>query len=106
MKKKKIICSLILCMSLLSACTAVNQDLGVNNATGGTLEGAGAGALLGQIIGQNRKGTLIGAGIGALAGLGWGAYKDAQTRELQERLRNTQVRVSDEGNYINLTLPG
>ncbi|WP_297597730.1 OmpA family protein [uncultured Cetobacterium sp.] len=103
MKNQKTICSLLLAGSLFTACTATN---GLNDKTTGTAGGAAVGALLGQAIGQNTKGTLIGAGIGALAGLGWGAYKDQQTKELRERLQNTQVKVTDEGNYINLNLPG
>lgn len=106
MKNKKLICSILLASSLMGACTAANGGPGVNNAAGGTAGGAAIGALIGQAIGKDTKGTLIGAGIGALAGLGWGAYKDQQTRELQQRLRNTQIRVTDEGNYINLNLPG
>ena len=102
MKNTKLICSVLLAGSLFGACTAT----GYNNKTTGTAGGAAVGALIGQAIGQDTKGTLIGAGIGALAGLGWGAYKDQQTKELQARLQNTQVKVTDEGNYINLNLPG
>jgi len=102
MKNTKLICSVLLAGSLFGACTAT----GYNNKTTGTTGGAAVGALIGQAIGQDTKGTLIGAGIGALAGLGWGAYKDQQTKELQARLQNTQVKVTDEGNYINLNLPG
>ncbi|MEG1583184.1 MAG: OmpA family protein [Cetobacterium sp.] len=106
MKKQKTICTLLLAGSLLTACTATNGGYGLNDKTTGTAGGAAIGALLGQAIGQDTKGTLIGAGIGALAGLGWGAYKDQQTKELRQRLQNTQVQVTDEGNYINLNLPG
>ena len=102
MKNTKLICSVLLAGSLFGACTAT----GYNNKTTATAGGAAVGALIGQAIGQDTKGTLIGAGIGALAGLGWGAYKDQQTKELQARLQNTQVKVTDEGNYINLNLPG
>lgn len=85
----------------------VNQETGgVNRKTQGTLGGAAAGALAGQLIGGNTRGTLIGAGIGALAGLGWGAYRDKQEDELRARLRNSNVNVTREGDYINLTLPG
>lgn len=79
---------------------------GVNKKTQGSLGGAAAGALAGQLIGGNTKGTLIGAGIGALAGLGWGAYRDKQEQELRARLRNSNVNVTREGDYISLTLPG
>ncbi len=79
---------------------------GVNSKTGGSLGGAALGALAGQAIGGNTKGTLIGAGIGALAGLGWGAYRDRQEQELRRTLQNSNVNVTREGNYLNLTLPG
>lgn len=107
MKNTKLICSVLLAGSLFGACTSTNGGYNnLNSKTTGTAGGAAIGALLGQAIGQDTKGTLIGAGIGALAGLGWGAYKDQQTKELQARLQNTSVKVTDEGNYINLNLPG
>ncbi len=40
----------------------------------GTAIGAGAGAILGQVIGRNTQSTLIGAGIGSLAGLAYGTH--------------------------------
>lgn len=105
---KKIIASLLLGASLVG-CTAspfINEEGNVNKKTSGTATGAAAGAIIGQIIGKDTKGTLIGAGIGALAGLGWGAYRDSQEKELRERLKNTEVEVSRDGENINLNLPG
>nr|WP_307775103.1 OmpA family protein [uncultured Cetobacterium sp.] len=108
MKNKKVICTILLAGSLFGACTTVDQyGNPYQSQTGtGTAGGAAIGALIGQAIGQDTKGTLIGAGIGALAGLGWGAYKDQQTRELRSRLQGTNVTVSDRGDHINLNLPG
>lgn len=105
MKNKKVLCAILLSGTLFGACTAADPYAPSRTGTG-TAGGAALGALLGQVIGQDTKGTLIGAGVGALAGLGWGAYKDHQTQELRNRLKNTEVTVSDEGNYINLNLPG
>lgn len=105
---KKAVCSLLLGLTLVG-CTSspfLDETGSVNKKTTGTAGGAAAGALIGQLIGKDTKGTLIGAGIGALAGLGWGAYRDYQERELRERLRNTEVQVSREGDDLNLYLPG
>ena len=106
MNNKKKIAAVLLSMSLLSACTATGTGMNYNNKTTGTAGGAAVGALLGQVIGKDTKGTLIGAGIGALAGLGWGAYRDKQEQELRQRLQNTEVQITNQGNYINLNLPG
>lgn len=106
--KKSLVASLIT-LTLIGCTNNPFQDPysgGMNKKTGGTLGGAAAGALAGQLIGGNTKGTLIGAGIGALAGLGWGAYRDKQEVELRERLKNSNIDVRREGDYINLTLPG
>lgn len=105
---KKAVCGLLLGLTLVG-CTSspfLNENGSLNKKTTGTAGGAAAGALIGQLIGKDTKGTLIGAGIGALAGLGWGAYRDYQERELRERLRNTEVQVSREGDDLNLYLPG
>lgn len=100
MRNKKTIAMLILTTSLLGACTAGNKKMS------GTAGGAAAGALIGQIVGKDTKGTLIGAGIGALAGLGWGAYKDAQYKEFLRALQSTNITVTNNKDNINLRLPG
>lgn len=108
MNNKKIISGLLLALTL-TGCTSspfLDETGSVNKKTSGTAGGAAAGALIGQLIGKDTKGTLIGAGIGALAGLGWGAYRDRQEQELRERLKNTEVQVSQQGENLNLSLPG
>ncbi|WP_297488779.1 OmpA family protein [uncultured Cetobacterium sp.] len=102
MTNKKTIGILLLTSSLLGACSTVS----VNNKTTGTAGGAAAGAVLGQLFGQDTKGTLIGAGIGALAGLGWGAYKDMQYNEFLAALRSTNITVTNNKDNLNLRLPG
>lgn len=109
MKNTKKILGGILLGLTLTGCTSspfMDETGSVNKKTTGTAGGAAAGALIGQLIGKDTKGTLIGAGIGALAGLGWGAYRDHQEQELRERLKNTEVEVSTEGDNLNLYLPG
>lgn len=109
MKNTKKILGGILLGLTLTGCTSspfMDETGSVNKKTTGTAGGAAAGALIGQLIGKDTKGTLIGAGIGALAGLGWGAYRDHQEQELRERLKNTEVEVTTEGDNLNLYLPG
>ncbi|MGL5964810.1 MAG: OmpA family protein [Fusobacteriaceae bacterium] len=74
--------------------------------TRGGLGGAAFGAIVGQAIGKDTKGTLIGAGIGALAGMGWGAYRQKQEKELRSRLANSQIQISRDGDALSLHLPG
>lgn len=108
MNKKRAISSVMLAL-MIAGCTSspfLDETGSVNSKTKGTAGGAAAGAVIGQIIGKDTKGTLIGAGIGALAGLGWGAYRDRQEQELRERLKNTEVEVSQQGDNLNLNLPG
>ncbi|MGL6153872.1 MAG: OmpA family protein [Cetobacterium sp.] len=103
--QKKKIATGILCLSLFSACSGA-EGRQFNHKSKGTAGGAALGALIGQAIGKDTKETLIGAGIGALAGLGWGAYRDKQEAEFRARLANSQVQIQNQGNYINLSLPG
>lgn len=102
MKINKSICALLLGITITS-CTS-SPFLESNQAVG-TASGVAAGALLGQLIGKDTKGTLIGAGVGALLGMGWGTYRDYQEQELKERLRNSDVKVNQVGNNLNLYLP-
>ena len=103
MRNKKIMAMLLLTTSLLGACSSATPT---NKKTSGTVKGAAAGALIGQLVGKDTKGTLIGAGIGALAGLGWGAYKDAQYKEFLNALNSTNITVTNNKDNINLRLPG
>ena len=76
--------------------------------TGGTaLAGAGAGALLGALLGgrDNRAEVLIGTGIGAIAGGAVGGYMDKQERELRARTANSGIEVERKGEEINIKLP-
>lgn len=73
----------------------------------GALGGAGAGYLLGDVIGGKRDRTekLVGTGIGALAGGAIGAYMDRQERQLRERTRGTGVEVLREGDNLLVRMP-
>ena len=104
MKNKKIIASWMLALSLIG-CTGLEAGNGGYTA-GGAAGGAAVGALAGQIIGKDTKGTLIGAAVGSLLGMGWGAYRDNQERELKNRLQGTQAEVRRDGNALVINLPG
>ena len=67
----------------------------------GSVGGAAIGALAG-----GRKGALIGAGIGALAGGVVGNYMDREEAALRQRLQDTGVSVTRQGDKIILNMPG
>ena len=104
MKNRKIIASCMLALSLVG-CTGFEAGNG-GYTTGGAAGGAAVGALAGQIIGKDTRGTLIGAAVGSLLGMGWGAYKDNQARELKAALKGTQAEVRNDGNALVVNLPG
>jgi len=104
MKNRKIIASCMLALSLVG-CTGFEAGNGGYTTAGGA-GGAAVGALAGQIIGKDTKGTLIGAAVGSLLGMGWGAYKDNQARELKAALKGTQAEVRNDGNALVVNLPG
>ncbi|MCG7958035.1 MAG: OmpA family protein, partial [Candidatus Thiodiazotropha taylori] len=55
---------------------------------------------------KRKERALKGAGIGAIAGGGVGYYMDVQEAKLRQRLENTGVSVTREGDNIILNLPG
>jgi outer membrane protein OmpA-like peptidoglycan-associated protein len=97
----------------LAACTTINPYTGesqVSNATGGTLLGAGGGAVAGALVGaavggDPRIGALIGAGVGGLTGAAIGTYMDRQEAELRAQLQGTGVSVTRVGDQIVLNMP-
>ena len=104
MKNKKIIASCMLALSLVS-CTGLEAGNGAYTA-GGAAGGAALGAIAGQVIGKDTKGTLIGAAVGSFLGMGWGAYRDNQEKELKAKLQGTQAEVKKDGNALVINLPG
>lgn len=81
-----------------------------SSATKGAAIGAGAGAVLGILTGddskERRKRALIGAGVGAIAGGAVGSYMDNQEAKLREQMAGTGVSVTRVGNDIILNMPG
>jgi len=96
----------------VSACTTVNpytQEKQVSKVAIGTGIGAASGAVIGALTasGKNRRrNALIGAGVGAVAGGGAGYYMDVQEAKLRQRLQNTGVSVTRQGDNIMLNMPG
>lgn len=69
--------------------------------------GALGGYLAGDLIGgrNDRTEKIVGAGIGALAGIGVGAYMDAQERKIREQTAGSGVDVVREGDELLLRMP-
>lgn len=72
-----------------------------NRATNGALIGAGAGGILGAIIGHQAgntaAGAIIGAAVGGVAGGAIGHYMDKQVEEMQRDLKNAKIERVGEG---------
>lgn len=79
----------------------------INRTAVGAVLGAGAGYLLGDVIGgrSDRTERIIGAGIGAVAGGAVGAYMDRQEAELRRQTAGTGVDVIRQGDELLLRMP-
>ena len=91
-----------------SACTT-NPETGnrrLSNTGLGAILGAGAGYLLGDIVGgrNSRTEQIVGAGIGALGGAAVGRYMDQQEAELRRETAGTGVDVIRQGDDIVLRM--
>ena len=96
-----------------TGCTTLDpftREEEMSNTTRGALIGAGIGAVVGLVSGddavERRQHALIGAGIGALAGGAIGNYMDRQEAELRAQLEGTGVSVTRIGDNITLNMPG
>ncbi|MCL7745221.1 OmpA family protein [Guyparkeria hydrothermalis] len=99
----------VLAATLVAAGCAQNPYTGENRktATGATV-GAGAGALLGNVIapsGNRTGGTLIGAAVGATVGGLIGRQMDKQEQQLRQDMQGTGVDVQRQGDTIRLQAP-
>ena len=95
--------------TLLVAGCAQNPYYGdtANTARGATV-GAGAGAVLGNVVsgsGDRTKGGLIGAAVGATIGGLVGRQMDKQEAELRQQMAGTGVEVQRQGDTIRLQAP-
>ncbi len=92
-----------------TACTT-NPETGnrrLDRTVVGAVLGAGAGYLLGDIIGgrSSRTEQIIGAGIGGIAGAAVGRYMDQQEAELRRETAGTGVDVIRQGDDLILRMP-
>lgn len=112
MKKASSVCMIIILgIFVLQSCTT-NPYTGqrqTSKTVWGSVIGGAAGAAAGAATGRDsesrRKRALIGAGVGALAGGAVGVYMDKQAAQLRQRLQNTGVSVTKEGDRIILNMP-
>ena len=113
MRSRKIILTMVTAMVFVSGCKtldAYTREEKTSSTTKGALIGAGIGAVIGLISGddavERRQRALIGAGVGALAGGSVGFYMDKQEAELRAQLEGTGVSVHRNGDNITLNMPG
>lgn len=97
--------------ALLTAGCVTNPETGkkeISKAAIGGVLGAGAGYLLGDLIGgkNSRTEEIVGAGIGAVAGAGVGYYLDEQEKKLRERTAGSGIDVERQGDQLVLNMPG
>lgn len=96
------------------SCTTLDpytQESKTSKATKGAAIGAGVGALLGYLTAKDKsrhdrqKAILIGAGVGGVAGGSVGVYMDKQEAKLTQKLQNSGVSVTRDGDNIILNMP-
>lgn len=89
-----------------AALTACQQGMGYQE-NQRTYQGAGAGAVLGGLIGsiESSKHAAVGAGIGALAGGAVGQYMDRQEQAMRQQLQGTGIEVQRQGDNLLLNIP-
>lgn len=107
MKKK--ITLLLFCAIAIAGCQSVDpytSDKQFNQTSKYALGGVIAGAVVGQIAGQDTESTLKGAAAGGLAGAGVGYYFDRQEAALRAELQRTGVSIKRTDNKLELVMPG
>jgi len=109
----KIILAMTVMTVFVSGCKtldAYTREEQTSQTTKGALIGAGIGAVVGLISGddavERRQHALIGAGLGALAGGAVGRYQDKQEAQLRAELEGSGVSVHRDGDNITLNMPG
>lgn len=100
-------------VALAAGCQTIDPYTGeakTSSTTKGAAIGAGAGAVLGILTGddskERRNRALIGAGVGAIAGGAVGSYMDQQEAKLRAQLEGSGVSVTRVGDEIVLNMPG
>lgn len=105
-----LVASLIVVVAGCETLDPYTREAKTSQTTKGALIGAGVGAVVGLVSGddavERRQRALIGAGVGALAGGAIGNYQDRQEAKLRAELEGTGVSVTRIGDNITLNMPG
>lgn len=113
--KLRLVCASLVIAWAGSACTTENaytgeKETGVPSSAIGAVAGAAAGAVLGnQVKGSKnsrQNARIAGAAIGAAVGGGVGYHLDNQKKKIEEKFKNTKVRVEKRGDNLVLNMPG
>jgi outer membrane protein OmpA-like peptidoglycan-associated protein len=90
----------------VAAAGCTNPDGSSNRTATGGLVGAGAGALVGNLVDNGgRTGTIVGGAVGSIAGAAIGGALDRQQRELEASLSGSGATVENTGTQLVVTLP-
>lgn len=106
---KKVLLSLIVVALVACAIDPYSGEKKVSNTAKGGLIGVAGGAAIGALSarkGKKNEGALIGALAGGATGAAVGGYMDLQARALREELEGTGVRVVQNGEEVDLIMPG
>jgi outer membrane protein OmpA-like peptidoglycan-associated protein len=110
--KQRIALSILAIVMTLPACQTVNPYSGEqqrSKVAKGSMIGAAVGAVAGIATSKDRKDrkerALKGAGIGAITGGSVGYYMDVQETKLRQKLENTGVSVTRDGDNLILNIP-
>jgi outer membrane protein OmpA-like peptidoglycan-associated protein len=110
--KQRILLSILTIVMVLPACQTVNPYSGEqqrSKVAKGSMIGAAVGAVAGIATSKDRKDrkerALKGAGIGAITGGSVGYYMDVQETKLRQKLENTGVSVTRDGENLILNIP-
>lgn len=112
MQHKITLPAVVVAAILAQGCTTVNPYTREEQ-TAKSVKGSAIGAAVGAVLGiatsdskkERKERALKGAGIGAIAGGGVGYYMDVQEAKLRQRLEDTGVGVTREGENIVLNMP-
>ena len=107
-KKKMTAIAVVAAFGTTGCATGIGGD-NITSTEG--IVGAGAGGVLGYVLGDilggrnDRTAKIIGAGVGAVAGGAIGAYIDRQEDELRRKTEGTGVDVIRQGDELLLRIP-
>ncbi len=98
-----------LALLAIAGCTdpaQVDANNGYQKTQSGALIGGLVGAVTGAVVSDDKgKGAIIGGAVGALGGAAIGNALDKQEAELRQQLNNDDIRITNTGDRLIVTMP-